>query len=116
LASSIFITNTFNLYLFFSGDSDVLNLASSLASDLAQLVETMHLRSESRHQNKNASSSAAGSTASTDSRKGTLVIKSAKPFHATDMRKEKKWHFLNTDRIARCQEARNMSAALKKFT
>ena len=55
----------------FLGDSDVLNLASSLASDLAQLVETMSLRSEAR-QNKN--STASGATgASADSRKGNMV-------------------------------------------
>ena len=48
-----------------------MNLASSLASDLAQLVETMSLRSEAR-QNKN--STAGGATgASADSRKGNMV-------------------------------------------
>jgi hypothetical protein len=53
-----------------------MNLASSLASDLAQLVETMNLRSETRQHNKNntSSSGATASTTTTDSRKSNLVI------------------------------------------
>jgi hypothetical protein len=61
-----------------SGDSDVLNLASSLASDLAQLVETMNLRSETRQNKNNTTSSGtptSASTTTTDSRRSTLVIK-----------------------------------------